>query len=112
MPAGGTKTRLSLYGGDGYRGRLAAGLAAAGKLDVVLASRDRGALSELGDRLGLPTRVIRFDDPKRLSDALKDIACVVHMAGPFAVTSGPMLDACLATQTNYIDVTGEISRSS
>jgi short subunit dehydrogenase-like uncharacterized protein len=30
------------------------------------------------------------------------------MAGPFAVTSGPMLDACLATQTNYIDVTGEI----
>jgi short subunit dehydrogenase-like uncharacterized protein len=32
----------------------------------------------------------------------------VHMAGPFAVTAAPMLNACLATQTNYIDITGEI----
>jgi short subunit dehydrogenase-like uncharacterized protein len=30
------------------------------------------------------------------------------MAGPFAVTSAPMLNACLATHTNYVDVTGEI----
>jgi short subunit dehydrogenase-like uncharacterized protein len=108
MPAIGIKTRLLLYGAYGYTGRLTAELAAVRKLDIVLAGRNRTALSELGDRLGLPTRVIRLDDPKRLSDALKDIACVVHMAGPFAITSGPMLDACLATQTNYIDVTGEI----
>lgn len=33
---------------------------------------------------------------------------VVHMVGPFAATSAPMLSACLATQTNYIDITGEI----
>jgi len=52
--------------------------------------------------------VVGLNDPKGLSEALKDIACVVHMAGPFAVTSAPMLDACLATQTNYIDITGEI----
>jgi Saccharopine dehydrogenase NADP binding domain len=52
--------------------------------------------------------VVGPNDPKGLSEALKDIACVVHMAGPFAVTSAPMLDACLATQTNYIDITGEI----
>jgi saccharopine dehydrogenase-like NADP-dependent oxidoreductase len=32
----------------------------------------------------------------------------VHMAGPFAATSAPMLSACLATQTNYVDITGEI----
>jgi short subunit dehydrogenase-like uncharacterized protein len=108
MPATGTKTRLLLYGAYGYTGRLTAELAAARRLDIVLAGRNRGALSELGDRLGLRTRVIRLDDPKRLSDALKDIACVVHMAGPFAITSAPMLDACLATQTNYVDVTGEI----
>jgi short subunit dehydrogenase-like uncharacterized protein len=30
------------------------------------------------------------------------------MAGPFATTSAPMLDACLATRTNYVDITGEI----
>jgi short subunit dehydrogenase-like uncharacterized protein len=59
-------------------------------------------------RLSLSTRVVGLNDTKQLSEALKDIACVVHMAGPFAVTSAPMLSACLATQTNYIDITGEI----
>jgi short subunit dehydrogenase-like uncharacterized protein len=30
------------------------------------------------------------------------------MAGPFAATSAAMLNACVATHTNYIDITGEI----
>ena len=76
----------------GYTGRLTAELAAARNIDVILAGRNRVALSELGDRLRLQTRVIRLDEPTRLSDALKDIACVVHMAGPFAVTSAPMAE--------------------
>jgi short subunit dehydrogenase-like uncharacterized protein len=108
MPGGGTKTRLLLYGAYGYTGRLTAELAAARTLDVVLAGRNKDALSGLGNRLNLPTRVVGLDDHTQLSHALKDIACVVHMAGPFAATSAPMLSACLATQTNYIDITGEI----
>src|SRR6516164_8799768 len=94
------KTRHLLYGAYGYTGRLAAELAAAKNLDVVLAGRNRDALAVLGDRLRLPTRVVGLNDPRQLSNALNDIACVVHMAGPFAVTSTPMLSACLATQTN------------
>jgi short subunit dehydrogenase-like uncharacterized protein len=103
-----SNSRVLLYGAYGYTGRLAAELAVAKKLDVVLAGRNRDALAALGERLSLPTRVVGLNDPKGLSEALKDIACVVHMAGPFAVTSAPILDACLATQTNYIDITGEI----
>jgi short subunit dehydrogenase-like uncharacterized protein len=103
-----SKTRLLLYGAYGYTGRLAAELAAAKKLDVVLAGRNKEALAELGERLGLETRVVGLDDAKQLSEALQDIACVVHMAGPFAATSAPMLSACLRTQTNYVDITGEI----
>jgi len=104
----GTKTRLLLYGAYGYTGRLTAELAAVKKLDVVLGGRNKEALAGLGDRLGLPTRVVGLNDPGQLSEALKDIACVAHMVGPFAITSAPMLSACLATQTNYIDITGEI----
>src|SRR5216683_6516285 len=103
-----SKTRLLLYGAYGYTGRLAAELAAAKKLNVVLAGRNKDALAGLGNRLGLPTRVVGLNDAKQLSAALKDIACVVHMAGPFAATSAPMLSACLTTQTNYVDITGEI----
>ena len=103
-----SKKRLLLYGAYGYTGRLTAELAAAKQFDVILAGRNRDALAGLGDRLGLPTRAVALNDAKQLSEALKDIACVVHMAGPFATTSAPMLDACLATQTNYVDITGEI----
>jgi short subunit dehydrogenase-like uncharacterized protein len=108
MRRDGSNSRVLLYGAYGYTGRLAAELATAKKLDVVLAGRNKDALAALGDRLSLPTRVVGLDDPKRLSEVLKDITCVVHMAGPFATTSPPMLNACLATQTNYIDITGEI----
>lgn len=108
MPGSPSKSRLLLYGAYGYTGRLAAELAIARKLDVVLAGRNQDALSRLGARLSLPTRAVGLNDPGQLSEALKDIACVAHMAGPFAITSAPMLSACLATQTNYIDITGEI----
>jgi short subunit dehydrogenase-like uncharacterized protein len=57
----------------------------------------------------LPTRVVGLNDIGQLSRALADIACVVHMAGPFATTWAPMLSACLATRTNYVDITGEIA---
>lgn len=102
------RNRLLLYGAYGYTGQLAAELAAARGLDVVLAGRDERALARLAGRLHLPTRVVGLDDVGLLSSALSDIACVVHMAGPFATTSAPMLSACMATRTNYVDITGEI----
>src|SRR5215472_9710645 len=102
MRGDGSHRRILLYGAYGYTGRLAAELAAAKKLDVVLAGRNESALSRLGDRLNLPVRVVGLNDAVGLSRALRDIACVVHMAGPFVVTAAPMLNACLATQTNYV----------
>ena len=108
MPSTESKPRFLLYGAYGYTGRLAAELAVAKRFDVVLAGRNKNALAELADRLSLPTRVVGLDDAKQLSEAIEDIACVVHMAGPFAATSAPMLNACLATRTNYVDITGEI----
>ena len=102
------KSRLLLYGAYGYTGRLVAELAAARGLDIVLAGRNEDALVLLGDRLNLPTRTVALNDAHELSNALEDIACVMHMAGPFAFTSAPMLNACIASQTHYVDITGEI----
>src|SRR5690349_16649103 len=102
------KTRLLLYGAYGYTGRLTAEQAAKKKLEVVLGGRNRDALKALGDRLSLPTRVADLNNSRQLSEILQDVACVMHMAGPFAVTSAPMLSACLAARTNYVDITGEI----
>ena len=70
MPGSGGKARLLLYGAYGYTGRLAAELAAAKKLDVVLAGRNKDVLAGLGDQLSLPTRVVGLDDDRQLSEAL------------------------------------------
>lgn len=77
-------------------------------MDIVLAGRNPDKLQALQNQFSLPVRQVGLADPALLGKSLEDIATVVHMARPFVNTSEPMLDACLATRTNYIDITGEI----
>jgi short subunit dehydrogenase-like uncharacterized protein len=44
----------------------------------------------------------------QLVACLQDVDLVFHAAGPFQFTSEPMIQACLESRTNYIDITGEI----
>ncbi|MET0238209.1 MAG: saccharopine dehydrogenase NADP-binding domain-containing protein, partial [Kibdelosporangium sp.] len=88
----------------GYTGQLVARLAVARGERPVLAGRNP-KVRELAGELGLEHRI--FD----LGDAAKGLAgmgAVAHCAGPFSATAKPMVDACLATGTHYLDVTGEI----
>jgi saccharopine dehydrogenase (NAD+, L-lysine-forming) len=97
-----------VYGAYGYTGRLVAALAAErGELPVI-AGRDERRLRDLGERFELEHRVLDLSDPSRLRSALEGVDVVAHCAGPFSATSEPMVDACLATTTHYVDITGEI----
>jgi len=100
--------RILIYGATGYTGRLIASEAARRGLDVVLAGRNAEALKEVAMPLSCETRAVLLSDPARLGAALEDIACVLHVAGPFSETAASMVDACLETRTHYLDVTGEI----
>jgi short subunit dehydrogenase-like uncharacterized protein len=97
-----------VYGANGYTGRLVARLAGQRGERPVLAGRSAEKLEPLARELGLEHRVVPLDDQDRLCEALGDVDAVVHCAGPFSVTSEPMVDACLATGTHYVDITGEI----
>ena len=98
-----------LYGASGYTGTLTAELARARGLTPLLAGRTRSKLEPLGERLGLDVRVFDLDDPARLRRALDGVEVVLHLAGPFANTSAPLVDACLSTRCHYLDITGEFS---
>lgn len=100
--------RILIYGATGYTGKLVAAEAARRDLDVVLAGRDARKLEVVASHHGFEARVVRLDDAPGLTAALADVAAVLHIAGPFSKTSRPMADACLATGTHYLDVTGEI----
>jgi len=100
--------RLLIYGATGYTGRLIAAEAARRGLDAVLAGRNADRLKSVAEPLDFETRCFALNDPGRVRAALEDVACVLHVAGPFSATSRPMVEACLATGTHYLDVTGEI----
>jgi short subunit dehydrogenase-like uncharacterized protein len=97
-----------LYGANGYTGRLVARLAVARGERPVLAGRRAEPLAALAGELGLAHRVLDLNDPPALRAGLAGIDAVAHCAGPFRHTAAPMVDACLATRTHYLDVTGEL----
>lgn len=97
-----------LYGANGYTGTLIAQLAAAYGLSPILAGRNEKAIQQLGEALQLPYRAIDLNNTGQLQSALAEVKLVLHAAGPFQITAKAMIEACLATNTHYIDITGEI----
>lgn len=102
----GAKTMI--YGAYGYTGRLIAERAVATGLEVILAGRNGDKLAEMAGPLGLDYVVLDLADTDAMIREIAKVAVVIHSAGPFSVTSRPMLTACLKTGTHYLDITGEV----
>ncbi len=100
--------RWILYGAYGYTGRLIATEAIRRGHRPLLAGRSAEKLAPMAERLGLDWLAVGLDDQAALQRATGQVELVYHAAGPFMRTSGPMIDACLATGTHYLDLTGEI----
>ena len=97
-----------LYGATGYTGKLVARTALEQGLRPILAGRNAEKLRAVAEPLGLTWRAFDLADTGRLDDALKDVAVVLCIAGPFSATSRPITDACIRQRVHYLDVTGEI----
>ncbi len=97
-----------LYGANGYTGELIAREAVRRGLRPVLAGRNRDAITKLAAELGCGSIVIGLGDVTALTQVLRGVRAVLHCAGPFSATAAPMMRACLAAGTDYLDITGEI----
>ena len=97
-----------IYGANGYTGQLVAKLAVQRGLRPILAGRRAEPIGKLAQQLGCEARVFALTEPRALLEALEDVQLVLLLAGPFSVTSQPMLEACLHAGAAYLDVTGEI----
>jgi short subunit dehydrogenase-like uncharacterized protein len=98
-----------LYGANGYTGELIAREAKRRGLSPVLAGRSEEKIRPLAHELGLECRSFSLDDAPTAAKQLEDVEAVLHCAGPFIHTSIPMVRACLASRTHYLDITGEIA---
>ena len=95
---------LMIYGATGYTGRMAAERAKELGLNLVIAGRNAGRLASLATELDTPYRVFTAD-----ASQLEGIDVLLNFAGPFAHTAEALMRACIASGTDYLDITAEIN---
>jgi len=97
-----------IYGVNGVTGRLVLANALEQGQRPIIAGRDASSVRALAERHGLEPAAVSLDDRQALEALLLRGSRVLHTAGPFARTAAPMLNACLATATPYVDISGEL----
>jgi short subunit dehydrogenase-like uncharacterized protein len=88
----------AIYGATGFTGGLIAREAVARGERPLLVGRSDDRLRAVAEPLGLEWS----------TGALDGVDLVVNAAGPFAVTVGPVLDACIAMGAHYLDISNEL----
>jgi short subunit dehydrogenase-like uncharacterized protein len=96
-----------IYGATGYTGKLLVEESIKCGLAPILAGRNEAKVAALAKTLETDFRVFALDDPAAIARGLESVRCVLHAAGPFAVTAGPMIEACITHRVHYLDITGE-----
>jgi len=96
-----------IYGANGYTGELVIKEALSQGLKPIVAGRSPSKISQLAQKYGLEASIFDLNDSK-IEDHLAKVDIFLNCAGPFSQTIKPAIDACIATQTNYLDITGEI----
>ena len=103
------RRRIMIYGAAGFIGGLITRAALELPGDLVLAGRNPERLEAAARALRLPFRAFALNSHPRTVDALADIGVLLNAAGPFGDTAAPLIAACLAARTHYLDVAGELS---
>jgi len=98
-----------IYGANGYTGELITRYAVERGMTPILAGRNAIAVEEIAKKHHLEYRVFSLDEGYRIDNALQNVDAVLHCAGPFSLTSRPMVEACLRNKKHYTDITGEIA---
>jgi short subunit dehydrogenase-like uncharacterized protein len=97
-----------IYGASGYTGKLIVELSVKKGLKPVLAGRTASKIKSLADKYGLEYLIFGLDKVEEIVQNIAKFPLVLNCAGPFSRTAKPIVEACLKTKTNYLDITGEI----
>lgn len=98
-----------IYGANGYTGELITRYAVERGMKPIVAGRNAIKIEELAKKHHLEYRVFSLDETDRVDAALQEVDMVLHCAGPFSITSRPMVEACFRNKKHYTDITGEIA---
>lgn len=98
---------LLIYGAYGYTGRLIVEECLKHGIKPIIAGRSPEKAMSFANKHGLEYDVFEVNDREKLEHWLNRGDVVIHCAGPFIHTAKAMVQGCLATNTHYLDITGE-----
>ncbi len=104
------KSRLLLYGVDHYAGGLISRRAAEKGFAHIAAGNDIARVATLANELSRNTpnlvepRIFGLGDKARLAAQLDDVAVVVNCCPQISEVGPALVEACLETHTNYLDL--------
>jgi len=107
---------IVVYGATGYTGRLVAAhllktYGAGGDLKWAMAGRSTDKLAEVRAEIGapasLPAIVADAADAASLGAMVRRADVVITTVGPYQLYGSPLVAACAAAGTDYLDLTGE-----
>ena len=104
-------SEILIYGAAGYTGRLCAEEFARTGLRPVLGGRQE-AVRAMATRLDLKAAVFDLNDPREIERQLKGVRLLLNLSGQFLTTQKPLIEACLASGTHYVDLAGEVEDTS
>jgi short subunit dehydrogenase-like uncharacterized protein len=103
---------IVLFGATGFTGALTAQYLAqhaGGDVRWALAGRNRAKLEALCERLGIDVPLLHADstDDASLRAVAESARVVITTVGPYVKYGEPLVAACAAAGTDYVDLTGE-----
>ncbi len=100
--------KIMIYGAYGYTGALITEQALSQGLKPILAGRNETETKAIAKKHQLDYRAFSLDDENILLHEFSEIDILINAAGPYSKTARPLVNACISTQTHYLDVTGEL----
>ncbi|HWF24654.1 MAG TPA: saccharopine dehydrogenase NADP-binding domain-containing protein [Solirubrobacteraceae bacterium] len=104
---------IVLFGATGFTGSLTADYLANHAptgTKIALAGRNRAKLESVAERLArpdLPLLHAAVEDPASLRAVAESARVVISTVGPYLLYGEPVVAACAAAGTDYVDLTGE-----
>jgi len=104
-----------VWGATGFTGRLAAEYLnarhpAGGNVRWAMAGRNAGKLGEVAEAIGagaIPLVTADADDLKSLGEMARRTKAIITTVGPYQKYGAPLVEACVAAGTDYVDLSGE-----
>jgi short subunit dehydrogenase-like uncharacterized protein len=107
-----------VFGATGFTGRLVAQYlndtyGADAGVKWAMAGRSESRLNAVRDEIGAPPSVPLIvadsSDPASLAAMAKRAKCVLTTVGPYQLYGTPVLEACVNSGTDYVDLCGEVA---